>query len=144
MGIHHHIIPSLFSLLRLSSPSFIPSIFFNRCDICQQVCPFNKVFVDESPLWGSPDEEVTSPKLAEILELDEKGFKERFRASPILRIKRRRLLRNAAVALGNTKDVSAIPILEKVVKREGEDPMIVSHAQWAIDYIRKCNPSIGS
>jgi epoxyqueuosine reductase len=73
------------------------------------------------------------PDLIELLSLDEKQFKSRFTASPILRTKRRGLLRNVCVALGNTGDESALPALEKSVR--DSDPLIVEHARWAISEI---------
>jgi len=71
--------------------------------------------------------------LVELLQLDEVGFKSRFAGTPILRTKRRGLLRNVCVALGNTGDVSALPHLRKAVK--DSEPLIAEHAQWAIEQI---------
>jgi epoxyqueuosine reductase len=73
------------------------------------------------------------PDLIELLSLDDKQFKMRFAGSPVLRTKRRGLLRNACVALGNTGDKSALPALEKA--SQDSEPLIAEHARWAISEI---------
>ncbi len=106
------------------------------CDICQQVCPWTKFAGDgPSPLWGSPPEEVTAPKLMELMTLDEEAFQARFAGTPIRRITRVRLLRNVAVALGNSKDPKAIPALLQV--RDDADPLVQEHISWALHQLEK-------
>ncbi len=78
-------------------------------------------------------EDLNSPDLTELLSLDEKDFKSRFAGSPILRTKRRGLLRNVCVALGNVGDDSALPALEKSAR--DAEPLIAEHARWAISEI---------
>ena len=68
--------------------------------------------------------------LIELLQLDEAGFKSRFAGTPILRTKRRGLLRNVCVALGNVGDKSALPALQKAAA--DAEPLIAEHAGWAI------------
>ena len=80
-------------------------------------------------------ENLTAPDLIELLQLDEAGFKSRFAGSPILRTKRRGLLRNVCVALGNTGGPSALPALEKAA--QDHEPLIVEHARWAIEQVEK-------
>ncbi|MGH7979764.1 MAG: tRNA epoxyqueuosine(34) reductase QueG, partial [Limisphaerales bacterium] len=70
----------------------------------------------------------------ELLSLDPAAFKRRFAGSPILRTKRRGLLRNVCVALGNAGDASALPALERA-SRDAE-PLIAGHARWAIERIK--------
>ena len=77
--------------------------------------------------------ELKSPDLIELLKLDGAGFKTRFNGSPILRTKRRGLLRNVCVALGNVGDKSALPALEKAA--HDPEPLIAEHAHWAIAQI---------
>ena len=79
-------------------------------------------------------EELNAPDLIELLQLDDAGFKSRFAGSPVLRTKRRGLLRNVCVALGNTGDASALPALEKAA--HDAEPLIAEHARWAMDQIR--------
>ena len=73
------------------------------------------------------------PALLELLELDPAGFKARFRGTPMLRTKRRGILRNVCVALGNVGDDSALPALRRAA--EDAEPLIAEHAQWAIGQI---------
>jgi epoxyqueuosine reductase len=77
--------------------------------------------------------ELALPDLIELLQLDEAGFKSRFAGTPILRAKRRGLLRNVCVALGNVGDASALPHLQKA--GHDPDPLIAEHARWAIEQI---------
>ena len=71
--------------------------------------------------------------LLPLLALDETGFKERFTGTPILRTKRRGLLRNVCVALGNTAGREALPALEKAANDPEE--LVREHATWAMDQI---------
>ena len=73
------------------------------------------------------------PDLLELLALDNAGFKSRFAGTPILRTKRRGLLRNVCVALGNIGDETALPALQKAT--EDSEPLIAEHARWAIEQI---------
>jgi epoxyqueuosine reductase len=72
--------------------------------------------------------------LLELLALDDAGFKSRFAGTPILRTKRRGLLRNICVALGNIGDETALPALHRAA--EDSEPLIAEHARWAIEQIR--------
>ncbi len=103
------------------------------CDDCQDVCPWNR----RAPVTGHPAfiprpwNEM--PGLIEMLGLTPEEFRTRFRGSPIKRTKRRGLLRNAAIALGNTKDPEAIPALANSL---GDDePLVRGHAAWALGNI---------
>ena len=84
-------------------------------------------------------EELNSPDLVELLQLDEAGFKSRFAGTPVLRTKRRGLLRNVCVALGNTGDKTALPALEKAT--HDAEPLIAEHAHWAVEQIRQADRS---
>jgi epoxyqueuosine reductase len=105
------------------------------CDICQDVCPWNRRFArptDEpafSPLHATLD-------LVELLGLDEDAFRARFRETPLWRPRRAGLLRNAAVVLGNLSDSAAIPTLEAA--RADPHFLVAEHATWAIRQIRSC------
>lgn len=96
------------------------------CDICQEVCPWN-----EEGRVAAPE---LQPYLPDLLILDEEGFRARFRKSAIKRAKRRGLLRNVAVALGNTKNPDAVPVLEHALRNEHE-PLVRAHAAWALGQI---------
>ena len=104
------------------------------CDDCLAVCPWNR-FAREGQLMKSHTRaDLAGPNLVELLSLDEAQFRRRFAGTPMVRTKRRGLLRNVCVALGNTGDESALPALE----RAAADPesLIAEHARWAIERIR--------
>jgi epoxyqueuosine reductase len=128
------------------------------CDICQEVCPVNKVaekrlgLRDEKgqPLIAlqdiqkrgifQPHQEFlprssvgSAPELIPLLSLTEEQFRERFRRSPIKRTKRRGLLRNVCVALGNIGDLQAVPAL--IGALHDDEALIRGHAAWALGRI---------
>ncbi|HTV41801.1 MAG TPA: tRNA epoxyqueuosine(34) reductase QueG [Candidatus Sulfotelmatobacter sp.] len=112
------------------------------CDDCLAVCPWNK-FAREGHLMKSHERaDLAQPDLIELLSLDEQGFKARFARSPILRTKRRGLLRNVCVALGNVGDISALPALGKA--SHDSEPLISEHAHWAIGRINERLQAQGS
>ena len=105
------------------------------CDECQTVCPWVKQFAKPGRTrFLSADPEVAAPELTGLLALDEDAFRARFRGSPVLRTKRRGLLRNVCVALGNSGDPAVIPSLERACT--DPEPLIREHAAWALDQLR--------
>lgn len=127
------------------------------CDICQEVCPVNKIAEKRLGLSNTegmvnkgtsvidtiqvrsreefrPRIEVgSSPELIPLLSLTEEQFRERFRRSPIRRTKRRGLLRNVCVALGNSQDIQAVPAL--IGALHDYEPLVRGHAAWALGRI---------
>jgi epoxyqueuosine reductase len=103
------------------------------CDDCLAVCPWNRFAREGKLMKAHARKDLEQPDLIELLSLDEKEFKSRFANSPILRTKRRGLLRNVCVALGNVGDESALPALEK--SAQDCEPLIAEHARWAISEI---------
>ena len=97
------------------------------CDICNDVCPWNDLAADD----GSND---LVPRLPELLALNDEEFGRRFTRSAVKRAKRRGLLRNVAVALGNTRNPDAVAPLARALETEPE-PLIRSHAAWALGQI---------
>jgi epoxyqueuosine reductase len=75
----------------------------------------------------------SSPALIPLLALDNEGFRERFHHSPIKRAKRRGLLRNVCVALGNLGDPVAVPALIRAL--DDAEPLVRGHAAWALGRI---------
>jgi epoxyqueuosine reductase len=73
--------------------------------------------------------------LVELLALDDEGFRAKFRGTPMQRTKRRGVLRNVCVALGNVGDATALPPLERAAA--DPEPLIAEHAQWAIAQVRQ-------
>jgi epoxyqueuosine reductase len=77
--------------------------------------------------------DLDTPDLVDLLQLDDAGFKQRFAGTPMLRTKRRGLLRNVCVALGNLRDPRALPALKRAAT--DHEPLIAEHARWAIERI---------
>jgi epoxyqueuosine reductase len=104
------------------------------CDVCQEVCPWNrKAPAGTEPAFRArPDLEAVDP--VELLGLSEEEFRARFRGTALLRSKRRGLLRNAALVLGNRGDPAALPALRRALA--DPEPLVREAAQWAIDRIR--------
>jgi epoxyqueuosine reductase len=100
------------------------------CDICQDVCPWNRRRRHGGPVPFEPRPGAVAPDLAGLASLDASAFRERFRKSPVKRAKRRGLLRNVAVALGNSGDPEKRPLLETLCR--DEDPLVREHAAWAL------------
>ena len=98
------------------------------CDDCQIVCPWNSYAVKTSE--EAFRERDGTRKLIELLRLDDEGFRRRFRKSPVKRTKRRGLLRNVAVALGNSGNPEAVAPLTDALS--DPEPLIRAHAVWAL------------
>lgn len=104
------------------------------CDVCQAVCPFNRFARPTAePTFYPVDWEVAVPPLLDLLTLDEAAFAQRFARSPIKRIKRGRLVRNACVAAGNWGSETAVPALSALL--HDADPLVRGHAAWALGRI---------
>ena len=104
------------------------------CDICQDVCPWNHraPFSEEADF--QPADGMNPIELAELFDLDESAFRARFRHSPLWRAKRRGLLRNAAVVLGNQRDPAALPSLERGLN--DEEPLVREACAWALEKLQ--------
>lgn len=133
------------------------------CDMCQEVCPYNRPmktgltqcrnepffeqdfqnFQRGNPTKASSPEQparifetgssVGNLSLAELLALDEVTFRARFRGTPVLRAKRRGLVRNACVAAGNSGDPGLAPALRALLA--DSEPLVRGHAAWALGRI---------
>ena len=104
------------------------------CDDCLAVCPWNRFAREGRLMKQHVRDDLQQPDLIELLSLGDAGFRKRFAGTPLTRAKRRGLLRNVCVALGNTGDAAALPALERVA-RDGE-ALIAEHARWAMGRIR--------
>jgi epoxyqueuosine reductase len=105
------------------------------CDICQDVCPWNRrapVSQDEE-LAVRP--ELVNPALAWLAELDADSFRSLFRQSPVQRTKLSGLLRNVAIAMGNSGLASYVPKLQEWAA--GPEPVLAEAAQWALARCRQ-------
>ena len=105
------------------------------CDACLDACPWNRFArVSRETAFQMPAD-IASLRLRDYLGLDEERFRALFRKSPIKRTKRRGLLRNVCVALGNVGGADDLPALEKA--STDDEPLIAEHARWAIEQIRR-------
>jgi len=104
------------------------------CDICQDVCPWNRKapFTDKPEF--QPREGLVNPALDWLAEISEEEFREKFRGSPIKRAKRNGLRRNALIAIGNAKDRSLLPVLEPAI--HDPDVNVSDAATWASEQIK--------
>ncbi len=103
------------------------------CDDCLAACPWNRFAREGRLMKAQTRNDLTQLDLRELLRLDSSAFKSRFAATPIMRTKRRGLLRNVCVALGNVGDETALPDLQ--IAASDAEPLIAEHARWAITEI---------
>jgi epoxyqueuosine reductase len=104
------------------------------CDECQEICPWVRRY--SQPTRASflkYNHDLTIPKLIDLITLDDSAFRNRFKGTPVIRTKRRGLLRNVAVALGNWGNPAALPALKQA--SHDSEPLIREHATWAIAQI---------
>ena len=104
------------------------------CDDCLAACPWNRFAREGKMMKPHSRPDLSQPGLLELLSLDETAFKARFSGTPILRTKRRGLLRNVCVALGNVGNRRALPALLRAAV--DAEPLVAEHALWAIDQIK--------
>jgi epoxyqueuosine reductase len=109
------------------------------CDDCLAACPWNS-FAQAGAANRAflPRAELTAPRLADLLRLDDAGFRALFSGSPIKRIGRDRFVRNCLYAAGNSRD----PALFDEVRRllDDPDPAIADAADWALDRLTAALP----
>lgn len=99
------------------------------CDICQDVCPWNRKAPPTAVDEFQPREGLVNPALERLAEMSSEEFQHNFRGSPIRRAKRSGLRRNAVIAMGNSGDQRFLPVLAKL--EEDEDAIVAEHAHWA-------------
>jgi epoxyqueuosine reductase len=105
------------------------------CDVCQEVCPWNRKAPpgQEPALAPRPDLDPVDPE--ELLGLTEEQFRKRFRGTALMRSKRRGLLRNAALVLGNRGESAALPVLRGALN--DPETLVREAAAWAIAQIKQ-------
>ncbi|HVV01404.1 MAG TPA: tRNA epoxyqueuosine(34) reductase QueG [Verrucomicrobiae bacterium] len=103
------------------------------CDDCLAACPWNRFATEGALMKPHARADLASMDLLELLSLDDAAFKRKFAGTPMLRSKRRGLLRNVCVALGNVGDETALAALERAAS--DPEPLIAEHARWAIEQI---------
>lgn len=107
------------------------------CDDCLAVCPWNKFASCANEPAFLPRAELTAPRLADLAQLDDAGFRELFRGSPIKRVGRDRFVRNVMIALGNSPDDGARSAV--LARLDDESPLVRAMAVWALS--RHCEPA---
>jgi epoxyqueuosine reductase len=107
------------------------------CDVCQEICPYNKTKAARSR-WSEFSGEAGAGPYLEIEEVlgirSDEEFERRFAGTPLTRPGRAGLLRNCCVAAGNLGLEEAVPALVRCL-REDESPLVRSHAAWALGEI---------
>ena len=100
------------------------------CDICQDVCPWNR----HAPITSNPElqarERLVNPDLDWLAQLSEEEFREILRGSPVKRARFNGLQRNAAIAMANSGEERFLTILEKL--SDDEDTVVAEHARWGV------------
>jgi len=100
------------------------------CDICQDVCPWNR----KSPVTSAPEFQprggLVNPALDSLANISEEEFREKFRGSAIKRTKRGGLRRNAVIAMGNSRDQGFVPALDNL--KADDDAVVAESAKWSL------------
>lgn len=105
------------------------------CDICQDVCPWNRKAPTTNKPEFQPREGFVNPALAWLAEISEEEFRRVFRGSPLKRTKRDGLRRNALIAIGNSEDTSALAVAER--NTSDTNPTVADAANWAANKLKR-------
>ena len=105
------------------------------CDICQDVCPWNRrAAVSDDPAW-QPRDGLAYPPLLELWQRTDEDLRRLLKGSPMKRAGVRRLRRNLAVAIGNSGDATAAAALQACSEETAADPLVQEHVRWAVEKI---------
>ena len=104
------------------------------CDICQDVCPWNRKAPATDAAEFQPRAELVNPSLEWLAEISVEEFRKSFRESPVRRAKRSGLRRNAVIAMGNSGERKFLPLLKKL--SGDEDEVVRESAAWAIEALK--------
>jgi len=100
------------------------------CDICQDVCPWNNHAPQSPEAEFAPATDMSAMELAGLFELDEAAFRARFRHTPLWRPRRRGILRNAAIVLGNQRSPAGLAALARGL--QDEESLVRAACAWAL------------
>lgn len=100
------------------------------CDDCLAVCPWNKFAVAARDQQLAIRPETVGPSLADLLQLDDPTFRQRFAGTPIRRSGLARFLRNTLIAAGNSGDETLVPYVEPLMAHN--EPLVRGAAVWAL------------
>ena len=103
------------------------------CDDCLAVCPWNSFAKAARDMAFRPRAELVAPALADLLALDDAGFRQLFSGSPIKRIGRDRMVRNCLYAAGNSDEAGLLPQVEAL--RADPDAGVADAADWAVQQL---------
>jgi epoxyqueuosine reductase len=103
------------------------------CDICQDVCPWNRHAPTASLPEFQPRPELVNPEMEWLAALNEEQFREVFRGSPVKRAKFGGLRRNVVIAMANSGDARFLPILQQLCN--DPDAVVAEHARWGAEYL---------
>ncbi|QIK78769.1 tRNA epoxyqueuosine(34) reductase QueG [Sphingomonas piscis] len=108
------------------------------CDDCLSACPWNR-FAEAAHANRAflPRAELAAPALTDLLQLDERGFREMFSGSPIKRIGRNRFIRNCLIAAGNSDDPALISVVQQHLT--DADEVVVEAATWALAELQRAS-----
>ena len=125
------------SYLTIEARDQIPLIFREKmgnriygCDDCLAVCPWNKYAHAAKEAKLQAREELMSPSLADLVQLEDDGFRSLFSKSPVKRTGRARFVRNVLVAMGNAGQQSYVPLIKQ--RLEDSEPLVRGMAVWAL------------
>jgi epoxyqueuosine reductase len=105
------------------------------CDICQDVCPWNRKAPATEATEFQAREDLVNPALEWLAEMEAEEFRERFRGSSVRRTKLNGLRRNAVIAMGNSGRGEFVAKLEKLLA--DQDPVVAEAAAWALGKLRR-------
>lgn len=103
------------------------------CDICQLVCPWNRFAGSEFDPAFAPRSDIPQPDLLREMTLTSFEFKRKVKGSAMQRARYSGYMRNVAVALGNSRDPLARPVLQQAFVRA--EPLLQEHILWALEQI---------
>jgi len=105
------------------------------CDICQDVCPWNRKAPITRAAQFEAREGLVNPSLDWLAEMKPEEFQKVFRGSPVRRAKLSGLRRNAVIAMGNSANRKFLPTLKQLI--EDPDPVVAEHARWSVTVLDK-------
>jgi epoxyqueuosine reductase len=100
------------------------------CDICQEVCPWNHRAPLSTIEAFQPRAGLNPVQLREMFSWSDAQFRTVFRETPLWRAKRRGLLRNAAIVLGNQRDEESLPAL--TIGLQDAEPLVRGACAWSL------------
>jgi epoxyqueuosine reductase len=110
------------------------------CDICQDVCPWNR----EAPVRQSgefePRPRLVNPDLEWLAQLSIEEFRQTFQHSPIKRARFSGLRRNVTIAMANSGDERFLKLLQQL--SGDEDPLVAEHARWGLQHLRSLSKTV--